>query len=82
MVHNYNLQRPHLFDFSAIREATTGQIKAAAWVMEVGLLERIMLPQAGATQHHREFLVHEDEAHASAIPTSHVRTVHALMGHT
>ncbi|OWZ12696.1 hypothetical protein PHMEG_00014103 [Phytophthora megakarya] len=43
MVHNYNRQRPHLFDLSAIREATTGQIKAVAWVMEMGLLGRTML---------------------------------------
>ncbi|KAG3179181.1 hypothetical protein PC128_g16046 [Phytophthora cactorum] len=43
MDHNYNLLRPHCFDFSAITEATTDEIKAASWTMDVGLLEKTML---------------------------------------
>ncbi|KAG6576484.1 uncharacterized protein IUM83_08940 [Phytophthora cinnamomi] len=43
MAHNYNLQRLHLFDFGAVMEATTDEVKAATWAMEVGLLEKAML---------------------------------------
>ncbi|KAG6574350.1 NADPH-dependent diflavin oxidoreductase 1 [Phytophthora cinnamomi] len=43
MAHNYNLQRPHLFDFGAVMEATTDAVKAATWAMEVGLQEKAML---------------------------------------
>ncbi|KAF4150123.1 hypothetical protein GN958_ATG00749 [Phytophthora infestans] len=38
MAHIYNLQRLHFFNFSAIMEATTDEIKAAAWVMEKRLV--------------------------------------------
>ncbi|KAK1937743.1 hypothetical protein P3T76_009480 [Phytophthora citrophthora] len=42
MAYNYNLQRLHRFDFSAVMEATTKATKAAAWVMQLGLLEKSM----------------------------------------
>ncbi|KAG6964872.1 hypothetical protein JG688_00007505 [Phytophthora aleatoria] len=43
MDHNYNLLRPHCFDFSAITEATADEIKAASSTMDVGLLDKTML---------------------------------------
>ncbi|OWZ16133.1 hypothetical protein PHMEG_00010117 [Phytophthora megakarya] len=43
MAHNYNLLYPFKYDFAAVLEATSEGPKAAAWAMEVGLLEKQML---------------------------------------
>ncbi|KAK1944858.1 hypothetical protein P3T76_003391 [Phytophthora citrophthora] len=46
MAHNYNLQHLHKYDFAAVMDATTTEEKAAAWAMDVGLLEnKILCPQ-------------------------------------
>ncbi|OWZ13401.1 hypothetical protein PHMEG_00013279 [Phytophthora megakarya] len=43
MAHNYNLLYLSKYDFAAVMEATSEGPKAAAWAMEVGLLEKQML---------------------------------------
>ncbi|KAL3664954.1 hypothetical protein V7S43_010130 [Phytophthora oleae] len=43
MAHNYNLLHLHKYDFAAVMDATTDEAKAAAWAMDVGLLETKML---------------------------------------
>ncbi|GMF54474.1 unnamed protein product [Phytophthora fragariaefolia] len=43
MAHHYNVLHLLKFDFNAVMEAMTDETKAAAWAMDVGLLEKAML---------------------------------------